>query len=435
MQDRTQWTNKSVLEFAQGDDPVARMEAKARELALTAMDDGWEGPPYDPIALARWKNLTVAARSDIPDARTVPLDDGNLILEYNPMRPRGRLRFSIAHEVAHTLFADCASEIRNRATYNEGPSDNWQLEVLCNIGAAELLMPMGSFKELAGRELSIASILALRKQFDTSMEACIIRMVKLSRISCAAFCVSRHSGGKYRVDYVIGSPGSLPPVGIGFEVPATSSVVEANAIGFTSVGEENWNGKRVRVECVGLAPYPGTLSPRVVGILINQDHSEFKPPQLKEVIGNALKPHGSGVKLIAHVIPNVKTLWGGGGFASQVRRHFPQVWQQFVEQTSADKGSLELGTILSGRVSEELQVVHMVAQRGIGPMGVQRLRTSALATSLSRLRAEARELDASVHMPRIGTGHGGANWDLVREIVMAELVDKGITTTVYSLAE
>ena len=48
-----QWTNASVVAFAGDKDPVEVMEAKARELALNAMDEGWEGPPFDPLALAR----------------------------------------------------------------------------------------------------------------------------------------------------------------------------------------------------------------------------------------------------------------------------------------------------------------------------------------------------------------------------------------------
>src|SRR5690242_10722109 len=107
------WSNRSVLAFAAGHDPVAMMEAKARELALKAMDDGWAGPPFDPLALAKWRGMTIEARDDIADARLVPSDQDNLVLEYNPMRPRGRLRFSIAHEVAHSLFADCAEQVRH----------------------------------------------------------------------------------------------------------------------------------------------------------------------------------------------------------------------------------------------------------------------------------------------------------------------------------
>ncbi|WP_454743971.1 hypothetical protein [Cupriavidus necator] len=114
MKKKFKWTNASVLNFAEGADPVAVMESRARELVLGAIDEGWSGPPFDPLELARWLDIPTEARGDIPDARTVPHGDGLLRLEYNPMRPRGRLRFSIAHEIAHSLFADCADEIRHR---------------------------------------------------------------------------------------------------------------------------------------------------------------------------------------------------------------------------------------------------------------------------------------------------------------------------------
>src|SRR5260370_19549008 len=87
MTHKTQWTNASVLAFAAGEEPIASMEAKARELALKAMDEGWEGPPYDPVALARWANLSIEARGDIPAARIVPIADIGMLLQYNPTRP------------------------------------------------------------------------------------------------------------------------------------------------------------------------------------------------------------------------------------------------------------------------------------------------------------------------------------------------------------
>jgi O-acetyl-ADP-ribose deacetylase (regulator of RNase III) len=76
-------------------------------------------------------------------------------------------------------------------------------------------------------------------------------------------------------------------------------------------------------------------------------------------------------------------------------------------------------------------VAHMVAQRGIGASSTQRLQYAALAECLTVLRQKAEDLGASVHMPRIGTGHGGASWDIVKELIAEELVDKGINTTVY----
>ncbi|MCZ8392606.1 ImmA/IrrE family metallo-endopeptidase [Achromobacter xylosoxidans] len=240
-----QWTNHSVLEFACGEDPIATMEARARALALNAMDDGWRGPPFDPLVLAQRLGLSIDARGDIPDARLVPTGNNNLVLEYNPTRPRGRLRFSIAHEIAHTLFADCADQVRHRGVDTDAASDNWQLEVLCNIGAAELLMPSGSFTQLAEQRLSIREVMNIRKEYDVSVEACLIRLIKLARIPCAAFCASAHRDGGYKIDYVIPAPGYDCPISAGHRIPGDSVVAEANAIGFTAVGKEDWGGGAV----------------------------------------------------------------------------------------------------------------------------------------------------------------------------------------------
>jgi O-acetyl-ADP-ribose deacetylase (regulator of RNase III) len=434
MRDKNQWTNQSVQKFAGDQDPVAVMESKARELALNAIDDGWAGPPYDLIALARWRNLEVKATPDIPDARIVPKASGEFVLEYNPTRPRGRLRFSIAHEIAHTLFADCADEIRNRE-HLALASDGWQLEVLCNIGAAELLMPVGSFSGLTGQDISIDTALELRKKFDTSLEACLLRMVKLTDQPCAAFCASKHSDGGHRIDYVISSSSAELELEVGFPIPRDSAILGINAIGYTQKVQETWGRDVFDVECVGLAPYPGSSTPRVVGIL-KSNHKHSPPiPELKEIRGDALEPAGIGPKLIAHVIPNVRAMWGGGGFASAVRKKYPQVFEDFKRQISATPGELPLGEVFASKLNKDLVVVHMVAQRGIGDRGPQRLRLSALATCLTKVGSLARDLDASVHMPRIGTGHGGANWTMVREMVVSELSDKGVPATVYTLPD
>lgn len=431
MSKKYEWTNRSVLAFAGGDDPVVAMEGRARALALRAMDDGWSGPPFDPVALAQQLGITVEARGDIPDARLVP-DDGRLVMEYNPTRPRGRLRFSIAHEIAHTLFADCAEQVRHRGGDAMAPADNWQLEVLCNIGAAELLMPSGSFTQLAGQRLSIQRVMDIRKEYDVSVEACLIRLIKLARTPCAAFCASAHHNGCYRVDYVIPALGYECPVKVGQKVPPHSAVTEANAIGFTAVGNEEWvEGKPLRVECVGLAPYPGGLVPRVVGLLLAAEGTEYHAPEIKEVDGDALQPRGTGPRLIVHVIPDTKTKWGGNGFASQLRRRHEHVWEQFKVETLDRNRAPILGEVFFGTLADDVSVAHMCAQRGIGVSSQTRLRYAALAECLSQVRELALRLGASVHMPRVGTGHGGARWEVVRELIAEELVDKGVPTTVY----
>ena len=429
---RFKWTNSSVIKFAQGKDPVEAMEFRARNLALQAIDDGWSGPPFDPLALAERLSMSAEARSDIPDARTVPVSNGAFVLEYNPLRPRGRLRFSIAHEIAHTLFPDCAESIRNRGGKKQSASDEWQLEVLCNLGAAELLMPLGSFSQLAGETLTIRNVLELRKEFDVSVEACLIRLVKLSRIQTAAFCASMHNDGRYRVDYIIPSGGWESAVEVGQVIPADSVVKDVTAIGFTAIANETWGrGAALHVECVGLAPYPGTLNPRVVGLLVPQTPLSFQSRDVKELDGDALTPRGVGKRIIAHVIPDSLAMWGGGGFASQVRRRFPHVWQEYRSELGRSGQAPTLGKSFVGKLDDDTLIVHMVAQRGIGASHTQRLRYAALAECLAEVRNLAGTYGASVHMPRIGTGHGGANWEIVRELIVGELVDKGVETTIY----
>lgn len=426
------WTNRSVLAFSPNSDPVATMEAKARELALSAMDEGWSGPPFDPLALAKWRGMALEARDDIPDSRLVPSDKSGLILEYNPMRPRGRLRFSIAHEVAHSLFADCGDQVRNRGGDPTAATDDWQLEVLCNIGAAELLMPLGSFTELAGEHLSIQKVMDVRRSFDVSVEACLIRLIKLAHAPCAAFCASSHRDGRYKVDYVIPTHGWDCPIQVGLQLPTDSVIREVTAIGFTAVGTEEWGrAKLLRVECVGLAPYPGGLVPRVVGLIVPINKTGYRRPEIKEVDGDALQPRGTGPRLIVHVVPDTKSTWGGNGFASQVRRRFPQVWTQFRDETIGQQRAPALGEVFLGAIGDDVTVAHMVAQHGFGPSASQRLRYAALAQCLSKVRKLAKDLGASVHMPRVGTGHGGASWDIVKELIAEELVEKGIAATVY----
>jgi O-acetyl-ADP-ribose deacetylase (regulator of RNase III) len=429
------WTNPSVLRFADGQDPVQRIERAARELALNAMDGGWSGPPFDPLALAEWRGLQLEARGDIPDARLMPTAKGDSVLQYNPMRPRGRLRFSIAHEIAHTLFPDHAEQVRNRAVNTfSGRPDNWQLEVLCNIGAAELLMPLGSFSELAGEKVTIQKVMDIRKHFDVSTEACIIRLIKLATTRIAAFCASVHEGGQHRVDYVISAAGWECPIKIGQLIPVDSVVKEATSINFTAAREEAWvEGATLRVECVALAPYPGAADPRVVGLLIDPEGGDLNTPNVHEVDGDALQPRGKGKKLLVHVVPNTTAAWGGRGFASALRRKFPQTWEAFRSETVDARRSPALGQVYMAPASDDITVAHMVAQQGFGASNGQRLRYAALSQCLQAVRQQAKSLNATVHMPRIGTGHGGADWQVVRELIAEELVDKGIQTTVYRL--
>ena len=201
------WTNPSVVSLAHGADPVSVIQSKARQMVVEVSGMGWDGPPYDPFQLAELRNISILPNDAIAEARTVPIADG-LRIEFNPNRPQGRIRYSVAHEIAHTLFPDCDEMVRNRTPLVERRDDSWQLELLCNIGAAELLMPTG-YTNLEKEGIDIDNLLRLRGEFDVSTEAILIRMAKLTSTPCAVFTAARvsASGGSlgFRIDYSVPS--------------------------------------------------------------------------------------------------------------------------------------------------------------------------------------------------------------------------------------
>jgi len=173
-----EWTNPSVKQLAGNSDPIEVIVEKTRNLILDAMDNGWQGPPFDPFALAQLLGYSVVPREDIHDARSFARQE-KVEIEYNPNRSRRRIRFSIAHEIAHTLFPNYAESIHNRSGETQRP-DDWQLELLCNISAAEILMPVGPAFDRERFPITIDKAIEIRNRFEVSMEAALLRLGKLT---------------------------------------------------------------------------------------------------------------------------------------------------------------------------------------------------------------------------------------------------------------
>ncbi len=418
--------------------PVAVITARARALVLDAMDRGWTGPPFDPLALATLLGFEVDANSEVRDARTVPAGKGRVRIEFNPNRPRGRMRYSVAHEVAHTLFPDCADRVRNRMAHHELQGDDWQLEALCNIAAAEFLMPLGSLAPRVEESLSIHAVLELQRQFDVSTEALMIRLAETSDLPVAAFCASPVRAARatgYQLDYLIPSPAWAEPMPRGVRLPTDSVVQQCTAIGYSARGVETWwtKGGPSQVDAVGIPPYPGSVAPRVVGLLRLVDHAASPRPRIAYVHGNATAPRGEGAKLVVHVVNDKTPNWGGGGFASAVRTAWPAVQTDFREWATQERGALALGAVRISRVAPELHVASIVAQHGYGPSTTPRIRYAALRRGLVAVADWARDAAASVHLPRIGAGQAGGSWTVVADLLTETLSAAGVPVTVYDL--
>ena len=434
------WTNRSVLKLAGDNDPVRVISDRARDLVRRAMDRGWSGPPYDPLALADLLEIPLSATEEIRDAVTRSDEEGLLRIEFNPGRPRARVRFSIAHEIGHTLFPDCAERVRYRAAYHELAGDDWQLEVLCNIAASELLMPAGSLSEEQLGAFSIEHLLDLRHRYEVSIEALLNRQVRVARTPIAMFAASPHAGGddasRYRVEYVIGSPVWAAPPGRGELLERGSSVAACTAIGLTAAGDERWPmlPDLVHVECVAVHPHPGASLPRVVGFVRpTAQQDEGQRVHLQEVPGDALDPRRAGAALIAHVVNDRAARWGGRGFASALASRYPLAQTDFARWANEDLERFRLGAVHLSRMDQRLSIVHMVAQAGYGPSRQPRIRYEALELCLERLAEVAIRHDASVHMPRIGTGAGGGRWEVIAEMIDFSLSQRGVQVFVYSI--
>lgn len=432
------WTNPSVLALLEevgGDDPQAAVERRAREMSLGAMEAGWVGPPYDPFRLADALEIEVVARQDLDDARLVAID-GRPRIEFNPARRAARVRFSIAHEIGHFLFPDYAERPRYRDPA-ERRGDDWQLEVLCNIAAAELLMPVGAFPIAETEHLSLPHLLDLRTRFGVSTEALLRRAVKLTDRAVSLFAAARLPDAKgFRLDYLVSSRAWAPAVRSGAHIAAGSVLSRCTAVGFADDAIEDWADETVRVQAVGVPPYPGDRFPRLVGLLEPDDGTDRSQVGLRYVRGDAADPRcDDRPAIIAHVVNDRARSWGGRGFAVALMRRFPHARDEYTKWAS--EGHARRGAVHLADAGDGVWIASLVAQAGYGnePTNRPRLQLAALRDALEVLAGLALEHGADVHMPLIGTGQGGARWPSVRDLILEELADRQVATTVYVLPE
>lgn len=437
---RSQWLNPSVRLLAQQGDPVELVVEEARALVLKAADAGVLSVPVDPFKLAELRSIRVIPNADVADAQ-ISSEGAKDVIWYNPNRPQTRVRFSICHELGHSLFPDWAQQVRHRLFHSRTSPIDYELEALCNLAAAEILLPLGSIQEDVTRlNLSVETALGMASKYQASTEAVLLRLVGLAGTPCAVFAAAAEgetSAPRYRLEYVRGAMTWDAGVKRGYLLPTSSVVRECTGIRFTAAGEEEWvvGRGRMTVEAVGISPYPNRdpsrVLPRVAGIIrpVGPEPSEGSP--LRFLRGDALEPRGSGPRIIAHVV-NDKTPRWGAGFGRAVQQRWPDAQRHFATLFAGMSGP-KLGRTVISDVGDNLFVLHMISQRGYGPSPGTLLRYEALRKCLEQLREATIERNATVHMPRIGSGEARGSWGLIANLISEELCARGIAVTVYDL--
>lgn len=148
--------------------------------------------------------------------------------------------------------------------------------------------------------------------------------------------------------------------------------------------------------------------------------------------GDATLPQAQGTKIIAHICNDIGG-WGKG-FVLAISRRWSvpeKAYREWYENRMHE--SFKLGDIQLVKAEESIYVANMIAQHGIRPTseGGAPIRYEAVSDCLEKLCIEAKKLNASVHMPRIGCGLAGGTWDRIETIIMKTLSENDIDVFVY----
>jgi O-acetyl-ADP-ribose deacetylase (regulator of RNase III) len=158
------------------------------------------------------------------------------------------------------------------------------------------------------------------------------------------------------------------------------------------------------------------------------------------VQGDATQPIGDGPRFIIHCCNDIGA-WGAG-FVMAVSRRWPDPEEAYYALGGKCNG-YSLGNVQMVEVDEDLWVVNMIGQSGVGRRGdaTPPIRYKAIRLALQRVAEAAKSTDyrglykaVSIHAPRFGAGLAGGDWNIIEKLINEELIDEGIEVTVYDFA-
>ncbi|QIL41055.1 macro domain-containing protein [Pedobacter sp. HDW13] len=146
--------------------------------------------------------------------------------------------------------------------------------------------------------------------------------------------------------------------------------------------------------------------------------------------GDATNPSDNGNKIIVHICNNIGG-WGKGFVLAISKR-----WKAPENSYRAwylSKDNFNLGEVQFVQVEQDLWIANLIGQHKIikDENGNAPIRYDAVEEGLRKVADFAGDLNASVHMPRIGCGLAGGEWGIIEPIIKETISKKDINTTVY----
>ena len=145
--------------------------------------------------------------------------------------------------------------------------------------------------------------------------------------------------------------------------------------------------------------------------------------------GDATTPIGNDKKLIVHICNDIGR-WGKG-FVLAISNKWKKPEQKYREWFKTQQ-NFELGEVQFVELDSDLSIANMIGQHKIKKIDEQiPIRYEAVEKCLSKVAVFSRQNGYSVHMPRIGCGLAGGDWNKIEQIINKELIERNIRVTVY----
>lgn len=155
---------------------------------------------------------------------------------------------------------------------------------------------------------------------------------------------------------------------------------------------------------------------------------------IKYLIGDATKPLGSGNKIIAHICNDIGA-WGKG-FVLALSKLSPEPERMFREwYAKRDQNDFALGAVQFVPITDDILVANMIGQHRLKTLnGLPPIRYDSVERALETVGQRALTIGASVHLPRIGCGLAGGEWDKIEPLIQERICAKDVPVFVYDLS-
>ncbi|MHB1004921.1 MAG: ImmA/IrrE family metallo-endopeptidase [Chloroflexota bacterium] len=263
-----------------------------------------EAPPVDLRMVGSFRGVREIQTVRMASAGRLVPEGAGFVIQVNADHSRGRQNFSAAHEIGHVLLPSYQKKPRLIDDLQTGAYDESQEEeYLCDLAAAELLMPMTLFRPVAAEAgFGLEAVTKLAHTFRASREAAAIRLVQTELWPCAVavwhfahkpserpatqqdtlpFLEWAVPQKKLRVRYALAGPNFGHYLYQHLSAHPEGQLVRCYANGTPVFGEEQMEirGRLVTFQVAAAAvDFPGELGPdrRVISLLLSDKAADVR---------------------------------------------------------------------------------------------------------------------------------------------------------------